>query len=357
MGDAVRNDMNILTGWIQSHIRIDPFANKHSRAPLTPVGVYNLRVADPISRDIFFVAACRTFGIPARLNPETHAPEYNKAGIWYRAGFEAEAAQPERGKLYLTDSNNSLTPQYALHFTIARIQDGTCKTLEFEEGLKLTDFPNPLMLETGHYLMVTGKRLPEGSVLSSLTLFEISRDKPAYVTVGLRKEERSLKPIGSINPAKIHLSDPVAKKAETLLGLMQHENSVIVLLDPDSEPSKHILNDLGPYADQFNNWKGRFIFVNIADKGISSPIFKTYKLPVKTSFSVDFANELVQELTAMSGKDARNNLPVVILCQTGGEVLLFSSGYKIGIGEQIMQVIKSIAATGGLQSKASCTSP
>jgi len=357
MGNAMRKDMNVLTGWIKSHIRIDLFANKHSRAPLTPVGVYNLRAADPLSRDIFFVAACRTFGIPARLNPETHAPEYNKAGIWYRAGFETEAAQPERGKLYLKDLNNSLTPQYALHFTIARIQDGTCKTLEFEEGLKLTDLPNPLMLETGHYLMVTGKRLSEGSVLSSLTFFEISRDKPAYVTVGLRKEERTLKPIGTINPTKIHLSDPVGKRAETLQGLMQHENAVIVLLDPDSEPSRHILNDLGRYTDQFNNWNGRFIFVNIADKGNFSPVFKTYKLPAKTSFSVDFANELGEELTSLSGKDAKNNLPVVILCQTGGEVLLFSTGYKIGIGEQIMQVIKSIAATSGLQSKASCTTP
>ena len=27
-----------------------------------------------------------------------------------------------------------MTPQYAFHFTIARVQDGICKTLEFEEG-------------------------------------------------------------------------------------------------------------------------------------------------------------------------------------------------------------------------------
>ena len=97
--------------------------------------------------------------------------------------------------------------------------------------------------------------------------------------------------------------------------------------------------------------------MNIADRGIFSPIFKSYKLPAKTIFSVDIANELGQELTSVSGIDAKNNLPVVILCQTGGEILLFSTGYKIGIGEQIMQAIKSIAATSGLQRKASCTTP
>ncbi|HWS01430.1 MAG TPA: transglutaminase domain-containing protein, partial [Prolixibacteraceae bacterium] len=72
MAASTKKDITVLTKWIRNNIRIDPVANKHSRAPLTPIGVYNLRAADPLSRDIFFVAACRTFGIPARLNPEIH---------------------------------------------------------------------------------------------------------------------------------------------------------------------------------------------------------------------------------------------------------------------------------------------
>jgi hypothetical protein len=44
---------------------------------LTPVGVYELKVADLRSRDIFFVALCRANGL-LRLQPETMMPQY-----WY----------------------------------------------------------------------------------------------------------------------------------------------------------------------------------------------------------------------------------------------------------------------------------
>ena len=350
-----RNDIGALTNWINKNIRIDQAANKHSRAPLTPIGVYNLRVTDPISRDIFFVAACRTFGIPARLNPETLTPEYNKNGKWLRADFEKKAAQPEMGKLILVDRNNSLTPQYTLHFTIAWIQEGICKTLEFEEGLKLSDFPNPVMLETGTYALITGKRLPDGSVLSSMTFFDVSMEKPVTIPVELRKEETTLKPVGLFEPAKIHLSVSAKNELVTLADLMQNSNSVIVLLDPDSEPSKHILNDLSPYADQLNSWKGRFIFANIAEKGKASSIFKTYHLPEKTTYIVDSANELAKAITHISGKDSKNGLPVVIFCQPAGEVLLMATGYRIGTGEMLLQLIKRTENQNVVQPKASCT--
>jgi hypothetical protein len=303
------------------------------------------------------VAACRTFGIPARLNPETHAPEYSKDAKWLRAGFETETAQPEMGKLILLDRNNNLTPQYTLHFTMARIQDGSCKTLDFEEGMKLTDFPNPVMLETGKYALITGKRLPDGSVLSSMTFFDVSEDKPVTLSVELRQEEALLKSVGTIDPSKIHLSVPAQNKLVSLADLMQNTNSVIVLLDPDSEPSKHILNDLAPYEDQLNNWKGRFIFANVSEKSKVGSIFKTYHLPARTTFSIDSANELARAITNISGKDAKTVLPIVIFCQQGGEVLLMDIGYRIGTGEQLLQLIKKTETINATTTKASCTTP
>jgi transglutaminase-like putative cysteine protease len=352
-----RQDINVLTNWIRTNIRIDRDANKHSRAPLTPIGVYNLRVADPLSRDIFFVAACRTFGIPARLNPETHIPEYNKSGRWYRAGFEAVAVQPEMGKLSLKDRNNSLSPQYTLHFTIASIQDGVCKTLDFDEGKKLTDFPDPIMLETGHYILVTGNRLTDGSVLSSVTFFEITKENPATIDVTLRKEGTTVKLVGQLEPMKIHLTGLSDNRQLTLSELMGKSSSIIVLLDPDSEPSKHILNDLAPYIDQFNQWNGRFIFVNISEKTAKSAIFQTYKLPSKIVFAADTTNELRKGMTNLTGIDSKDNLPVVVFCQSSGEVLMVSSGYKIGVGEQLLRLIKRVEESCVPAGQARCAVP
>jgi len=354
MAAASRNNIIALTDWIKTNIHIDPVANKHSRSPLTPIGVYNLRVADPLSRDIFFVAACRAFSIPSRLNPETRVPEYYKAGIWSRVDFEKPAAQPKMGKLTLVDKDNNLPPQYSLHFTIAIIENGICKTLEFDEGRKLTDFPNPLLLETGHYVLVTGKRLSGGSVLSSLTFFDITGEKPTLVEVTLRQPETTVKPADLLDPTKIHLTETASNRVVTLSDLMGKCSSVIAFLDPGSEPSKHILNDLAPYINQFNHWKGRFILVYTPDKQPETSL-QSYKLPATTCFTVDTKNEFGQAFTTITGKDARSNLPVILFCQSSGLLLLTATGYKIGMGEELLQLIKSLDTNCVLQPKDRCT--
>ncbi len=354
---ATRKDMNTLINWIKTYIAIDTVANKHSRAPLTPIGVFNLRVADPVSRNIFFVASSRTFGIPARLNPETLFPEYYQNGAWYRANLETPQAQPEMGQLSLKERNNAIPPQYALHFTIARIENGTCQTLEFEEGRKLTDFPDPVILETGQYMLVTGSRLSDASVLSSVAFFNVSKDKPVTVEVELRKEEVVLKPKGRCEPGKINLKSLPENQAVKLSDLIKNQNSVVVLLDPESEPSKHILNDLAPYSEQFDKWKGQFIFVIVSGKEMKSATFKNYRLPVQKCFASDAGDELGQMLSSFTGLNSVNNLPVVFFCRPSGDIMMTSSGYKIGIGEQLVQFIKRLDRENIRQPASACTTP
>ena len=357
MAEQSKTDITVLTDWIKSNIRIDKSANKHSRAPLTPVGVYNLRVSDPLSRDIFFVAACRTFGIPARLNPEILTPEYYKSGSWHRAGFESEAQQPVMGRLQLKWQNNDFVPQYTLHFSIARIENGVCKTLEFEEGLKASSFPDPLLLETGKYLLVTGKRLSDGSVLSSLSFFGIDKNQTTILPLTIRKEDTSTKPLATIDPGKILLTEITSGKQASLSDLMEKRSTVVVLLDPDSEPSKHILNDLGPNLIQFNRWKGCFLFVNVQEKGSANAVFHNYHLPAKSSFTIDSKNELAQVVTSLIAKEAKNDLPAVLFVLPKGEVRMLSTGYKIGMGESLVQLIQKLENEEPVLTKASCTTP
>ena len=57
--------------WILDSIAVDDTGNYYN-CPVSPVGVYRLRHADPHSRDIFFVAACRAAEIPAYLDNATN---------------------------------------------------------------------------------------------------------------------------------------------------------------------------------------------------------------------------------------------------------------------------------------------
>lgn len=346
-----RKDISALTNWIRTNVRIDNNANLHSRAPLSPAGVYNLGVANSSSRDIFFVAACRTSGIPARLNPETQVPEYWKNGNWLLAGFDAvPPVQPVKGALQLSQKSNPVEPQYYYHFTIARIKDGICTTLEFEEGKKLSDFPASVQLDTGRYVLVTGNRMEDGSVLSSMTYFRIEAGKPAKVEVSLRKLPGNLKPSGKLDFSALELL--TGDKPQQYSSLTGGKDAVIILLDPDKEPSKHILNDLGPYVDHFNKWIGVFVVAIPKEKSQQAGVLKTYSLPKNLVSGVDNNDGLFAAVSKIYGDGLKEKLPLVMVCDGAGNIYLFSAGYKIGMGEQILKVTPALAAI-----KASCSKP
>lgn len=359
MAQSSRNDISVLTNWIRENIRVNTAANKHSRAPLSPAGVYNLRVADPHSRDIFFVAACRTFGIPARLNPETQIPEYNKNGEWLRAGFDPDVvAQPEKGMLKLIDKNNPVVPQYYLHYTIGFLKDGFYRTLEFPEGAKLTDLDKPLELEAGHYSLVTGNRLEDGSVLSEMSFFTIEKGKLVILPIELRKQSGELKPSGKLNFDTLNLQKTSDGKTVSLSLVVAAKYAVLVVLDPDKEPSKHILNDLGPYADHFNKWGGQFVFAMPAEKAGQAGVLKTYQLPARMESGVDPDDQILNAVSDIYGAGLKDKLPLVLFCDATGNIYLFSSGYKIGVGEQLLKIISAIESNQKtLEAKASCCKP
>ncbi|MGE5429345.1 MAG: transglutaminase domain-containing protein, partial [Methylococcaceae bacterium] len=343
MAESARKDISVLVNWIKENIQINKEANQHSRNPLTPIGVFNLRVADPQSRDIFFVAACRTFGIPARLNPETSVPEYNKDGQWLRAAFEPMAvAQPEKGLLKLTEQGNVLTPQYYMHFTIGFLKDGFYHSLEFPEGGKLTDSNKPLELEVGQYALVTGNRMEDGSVLSNMTFFAIEKGKTTTVPIEIRQQPGLMNPSGKLDLGQLNLLKE--NKTQSLSALSDGNYSVLVLLDPDKEPSKHILNDLGPYVDHFNKWGGQFVFAMSREKAAQAGVLKTYPLPAKMESGIDENDKMINALEAIYGQGLKDKLPLVLFYDPMGNVYLFSSGYKIGMGEQLLKVISTVEA-------------
>jgi hypothetical protein len=357
MAQSSRTDILALTNWIRENIRVNTVANKHSRAPLTPIGVYNLRVADPLSRDIFFVAVCRTFGIPARLNPETQIPQYNKNGEWLRAGFDAEiVAQPEKGLLKLTEKNNPVTPQYYLHYTIGFLKNGFYRTLEFPEGASLTNTAKPFELEVGNYSLITGNRLEDGSVLSSMKFFTIEKSKTTTVPVELRKQSGELNPTGKLDFNALNLQKTSDGIVVSLSSVVGGQFAVLVVLDPDKEPSKHILNDLGPYVDHFNKWGGQFVFAMPTEKAGQAGVLKTYQLPAQLESGIDSNDKILNAISAIYGSGLKDKLPLVLLCDASGNVYMYSSGYKIGMGEQLLKVISAIESNPKMvEAKASCS--
>ena len=79
-----RNNPELVAHWLREHVSIDNKAN-YAGIPMSPLAALRLGVADEQSRDILFVAICRSFGIPSRLNPSNQAPQYMDRKGWHTA--------------------------------------------------------------------------------------------------------------------------------------------------------------------------------------------------------------------------------------------------------------------------------
>ncbi len=245
-----------------------------------------------------------------------------------------------KGFLQLTESVNPFMPQYYIHFTLAKLQDGHFVTLEFEEGRKLSDFSASMPMDTGKYMLVTGNRLEDGSVLNSLTFFQIEKDKKVRVPVYIRLIPDLKSPTGKLNLDALMLSVPGQANPHKLSALAGGKKLVILVVDPDQEPSRHVLDELAAYTDHFNKWEGRFLLAMPRNKSTVISVLKPYNLPNENAQGIDVNNNICKALEKLYGQGLSDNLPLVVLCDQDGLVYLFSEGYKIGLGEQLLKLTR-----------------
>ncbi len=340
-GIKLKKDINVLVDWIKTNIKIDNTANLHSRAPLSPRGVFELKIADKRSRDIFFVAVCRSFGLAARINPASSLPQYYDGSEWHNVAFEPVTENiTEKGFVHFVNTNVTFDPKYAVNFTIARYNAGVYRTLEFDYGLKISEFDAKTEVEAGKYLLVTGNRQADGSVLSSATFFEIPANVTTDVKVEIRQDFAPAVPWAKINPVSYKFSQYSTNKLLTLSSLSDSKGAILVWIDPDKEPSKHVMADIPAVKELIEKWGGGITFLFASEKVSHS--FKTdnfKNLPSQSKFAYDKGAKLLTEVSRLKKHNCSENLPVIVITDKKGNLLYFSEGYKIGIGEQIAKVI------------------
>ena len=169
-----KNDPSLIVDYLDKNVKIADDENYY-QTPLTPVGVNELKVSDRESRAICFVAICRTLGIPSRLEPGRNIPQYYLDNKWNDVYF-SDQKQPgqNKGFLKLTSSDTKPVPEYYIHFTLARFEDGRYNTLEYDFNRKITDFKEEIPLPPGKYMLVTGNRLNDSKILSNISFFDLS---------------------------------------------------------------------------------------------------------------------------------------------------------------------------------------
>lgn len=344
--NRVQGNVNYIIDFIKKNIEIKETDNYYN-CRLTPKGVYELRISDKKSRDIAFVAACRSFGIPARIEQSTSKPQYFDDGMWKDVAFEEQKQEDikPKGQLILRNSkHNPVTPGYSTHFTIARFEKGEFITLDFRGDYQLKSFPANLKLDEGYYRFIVGSRANDGSVTSNIQYFNISPDKSKDIEIILPEPEGKMQVMGIVDMNSIvTLADDIKI---TLKELSNGKGIILCFADPGKEPTKHILQDLPAQAAALNEWGGGIVFMVPDDKmsvAFSADAFKG--LPQKTVWANDIGRTLLNQAAGALQIDMQDNFPLTLYLSDNGGILYYSLGYRIGIGENLVRTIHNEAKT------------
>ena len=346
-----------LVKWVKENIRLNP-DTRALRIAQTPVGVWQSRVTDTRSRDIFFVALARSLGIEARKDAVTGKVQYREgkaggAGMrpWIDVDFDAtEQQESPKGTLLLTYEPDKYVddPKYYSHFTITRITpSGGTSLLNFEEGQVdmgggtswSNTFRNGTSLDAGTYLLTTGTRLANGSVLATNRLFQIREGEKTILPLVLRQSETDISVIGSFD------SESKYTKEGTQVSILSQTGRgyfVLGLVGMGQEPTNHALHDICRVVSDFDRW-GRPVLL-LFESESEARKFKSSdygQLPKNTLFGIDTDGSIKRQIMAnMKLKNAQ--LPIFLIADTFNRVVFCSQGYTIGLGEQLQQTIRKL---------------
>ncbi|MEG1543782.1 MAG: transglutaminase-like domain-containing protein [Tannerellaceae bacterium] len=348
------SDPQVLVDWVKKNITINNDLNPQ-RIPVMPIGVFKARTADTNSRDIFFVAAARSLGIPAQIEPVARKVQYGKDQKWVDVDFEAAVQTvAKQGKVMATYKSIKTLPdpKYFSHFTIAKIKaDGKLQTLNFERegnadmGLGNTwsgMLKKPLSLDEGNYALVTGTRMANGSVLSEVTFFTVKADETTTLDLIMRENTDDIQVIGNINAeAKFKRAD--TGEETTILSTTGRGYFVLAILGARQEPTNHAMRDIAQFSKEFDTWGRSMVLLFKDEQGFKSFDPKEFgTLPTTITYGIDADGGITSMLAKAMNLTNANTLPIFVIADTFGRVVFVSQGYTIGLGEQMLKVIHKL---------------
>ena len=348
--ETYRHDPSKFVLWVKDNISINDELNA-TNVPVSPEGVWKSGVANKRSRGVFFVSVCRSLGIPSRLDPVTGKVQYLKDNQWIDADFEkGEAVSTAKGsvKLSYTPTKGMGNPRYYNQFTISRYEDGKLNLLDFTdgdtdlgEGSDLSSVSRGLSLDEGYYLLTTGTRQPDGSVLSHLSFFNVKEGETTDLALLLRSSDVGRQVIGSMDASLTYML--VKGNAAESLKSAGEGYYVAVVLGVNQEPTNHVLRDISALKADFEQW-GRPLFLIFPDKEqLAKFRFQDFPaLPNTVRFGLDNAVALQKAMAEGGQLGDPDQLPIVILANTDGKVYFSSQGYTIGMGEQLMKAVHNL---------------
>ena len=342
LADTVVNNTGLFVKWCKDNLKMhDDISLRYVQ--LDPRRVWETRLADKGSREIFFVAVCRSFGIHAWMDPVTRVVKYldRETMLEYDVDFEAEEQTVgAKGMLKLTYNEIPLLddPKYQTHFSISKYVDGQFQMLNFG-GTWASLFKNAREMDCGYYMLVSGSRMSGGNVFADVEFFTVEEGKTTVRELVMRDVADQIRVIGSFDSEMKYNADGVVKSVLETTG---RGYFAVALVDYGTEPTNHAFMDMSAVKEELEAWGRPILVVFATEDDYRKFRAQDFNLPSTVHFGIDMNGQMRDMIATEMKLDKGGRLPLIVLADTFNRVVFFSQGYSIGLGESLVRTSKAL---------------
>lgn len=337
-----------LAEWCKANIRLVEGRNPQ-QLRMQPMSVYENRFTDELGLKIFFVSVARSLGMPSRINEVNGKLQYYEHERWVDVNLDAEsgtATAGKAGKAVLKLDYKPVeyydNPKYYIHFTLSKIENSRLQLLTYpEEATWKSDFEKGIELDEGTYMLTVGTRMASGKVLAHTQIFEMKEGETLRLPFTMREDRENVQVIGSLNAENLY-HDQATDTDKSLLSTTGRGYYVIGIVAPNHEPTNHTLRDISLYKEDFEKWGRKIVLLLNGNDDNGRFNYKEFsQLPSTVVWGTDLDGSVMNEIREQM-KLTSSSLPVFLICDTFNRVVYIHQGYTIGMGEQLLKVIRKL---------------
>ena len=312
---AFKGNAQAIKDWVDANIYLDEDPLFWA-IPISPVGVWKSRWANPRSRDLLTMALARTFGAEMRRDRFTSALR-----------FSGDKADVPTGHVELTFEavEGVERVEYGRHYSVSRIVDGEMEMVFLGIGREGRRFGLTNDLPEGDYLLASGNRLSDGSTPVTVTLFHVTPGESLQVPVLIETVLEAVEVQGHFDASALPVSEG---------------NYAAAILDVGMEPTNHVLHDIAEEKAELEAWGCPIVLIATSEaqlERLHSEIDEGRYgiLPSTVVFVLDQDGALLDSAVS-SLQVSAERLPIVFVGNASTkEVYFVSQGYTIGMGAKI----------------------
>ena len=349
LADSICQDPASFLKWCKDNLALyDEISLRYVQ--LSPKRVWETRLADKGSREIFFVAACRSFGIPAWKDEVTGVLKYEYDGLVYDVDFDAEQQTvAPQGRLMLKYKEIPMLddPKYDTHFSLSKFDGETFRLLNYGKGTTWSsNFKKPALMDCGYYMLVSGSRMSGGNVFADVQFFTVEEGKTTVTELVMRDIKDQIRVIGSFDSEAKYLAVPGPGSEErTLKSVLETTGRgyfAVALVDYGTEPTNHAFMDISAAAKELEEWGRPLLVVFASEEDYRKFRPEHFNLPSTVRYGIDADGSMRKMVATEMKLDKGGRLPLIVLADTFNRVVFFSQGYSIGLGDRLVLTSKAL---------------